>query len=350
MIYLYVEYAIKDDYMKKYSTKLLALVMIVALFFTFSVFSGTAATYIVDGDWKYEMTLSNDCYYIAEYTGDDTRVNIPALYNDKPIVKVNLAAFLNNTNMLYVNFPATVTEIGDNAFYGCTSLKTLQLPTSVAKIGNNAFYGCTSLSSVTINAGSDLKTIPNYAFSACTNLSSVSIPEGVESISGYAFSNCEKLISVVVPGSVNTIANTAFYNSPNLTIYGWSDTYAETYASEMNIPFFSFGEYVAPTEPSTAPTEPSTAPVPTVIPTTVPVTNPGTEYIMGDADLDGKINIKDATLIQKFTVKLETLTDIQIVLSNVNSTGGVNIKDATIVQKYVASYPQESICGEKVYI
>ena len=44
--------------------------------------------------------------------------------------------------------PDSVTEIGDDAFYGCTSLASITIPDSVTSIGNLAFYNCTSLKTV----------------------------------------------------------------------------------------------------------------------------------------------------------------------------------------------------------
>ncbi len=255
--------------MKKRITKSIAVLFFVLFLFSLFVPSGYAASYIVDGDWKFEMTVSNDSYYVAEYLGNDTSVTIPSLYNEKPVVKVNPYAFLNNSSILYVNFPATVTEIGESAFYGCTGLKTLRITQYVDKIGSGAFYGCSSLTSVTIDAGTQLKSIPAHTFNSCTKLASVALPHGIESIGEYAFNNCEKLTSVIVPGSVTSIENTSFYKSENLTVYGWSGTYAEAYTTEMNIPFYSFGEYVEPTTAAPTTVAATTAAPTTVAPTTV---------------------------------------------------------------------------------
>ncbi len=41
--------------------------------------------------------------------------------------------------------PATVKEIGRQAFYGCTNLKAMTIPGSVEKIGDDGFYACTRL-------------------------------------------------------------------------------------------------------------------------------------------------------------------------------------------------------------
>ncbi len=61
--------------------------------------------------------------------------------------------------------------------------------------------------------------------------------------------------------------------------------------------------------------------------------------ILGDADLDGAVNIKDATVIQKAVAKMLTLSADAIRCADVDSDGAVSVKDATAVQKYIAKMP-----------
>lgn len=60
------------------------------------------------------------------------------------------------------------------------------------------------------------------------------------------------------------------------------------------------------------------------------------EYAVGDVDMDGKVNVKDATLVQKSIAGLVTLTDKQTFLADADLDTNVNIKDATYIQKQVA--------------
>ena len=87
-----------------------------------------------------------------------------------------------------------------------------------------------------------------------------------------------------------------------------------------------------PTEPVTQPTEPVTQPTEPVTQPTEPVE----EIIAGDVNGDGKINIADATAIQKHVAELITLNERQLKAADVNHDGKVNIADATAIQKYVA--------------
>jgi hypothetical protein len=58
--------------------------------------------------------------------------------------------------------------------------------------------------------------------------------------------------------------------------------------------------------------------------------------IPGDTNLDGKVNIKDATLIQKHAALIEILSGDSLMVSDVDNNGSVNVKDATCIQKYIA--------------
>lgn len=59
------------------------------------------------------------------------------------------------------------------------------------------------------------------------------------------------------------------------------------------------------------------------------------DYELGDVNMDGKLNIKDATAIQKNTAKMLEFDDIQTLLADFNEDGKVNVKDATQIQKAI---------------
>ena len=79
--------------------------------------------------------------------------------------------------------------------------------------------------------------------------------------------------------------------------------------------------------------------IPTVPTTpTKPTTPIETEYVLlGDADLNDEVNIKDATVIQKATAGVEKLTEKETFAADVNGDKEVNIKDATAIQKHIAN-------------
>ena len=84
---------------------------------------------------------------------------------------------------------------------------------------------------------------------------------------------------------------------------------------------------------------PSTAPS-TVTPTTAPVTQPTEKILIGDVNLNGAIDIVDTTAVQKYIVKLITLSDKALIAAARCDADGendiVSVKDATYIQMYVA--------------
>lgn len=70
--------------------------------------------------------------------------------------------------------------------------------------------------------------------------------------------------------------------------------------------------------------------------------------ILGDANLDGKVNVKDATLIQKAIAKITSLEGDSFTAADVNDDGKLSIQDATNIQKYAANYEISYKIGESV--
>lgn len=63
--------------------------------------------------------------------------------------------------------------------------------------------------------------------------------------------------------------------------------------------------------------------------------------ITGDVNGDGKVDITDATLIQKYAAGLTDFDDMTLAAADVNGDGSVNIADATAVQRIAAGLSNE---------
>lgn len=59
-------------------------------------------------------------------------------------------------------------------------------------------------------------------------------------------------------------------------------------------------------------------------------------YISGDVNNDGTVNVLDATELQKYVAELSTLNDEQLAVADINGDGKISVLDATEIQKYVA--------------
>ncbi len=121
------------------------------------------------------------------------------------------------------------------------------------------------------------------------------------------------------------------------------ETEPTTVTTEPTVTATSPTEVTKPTESTTVPV--STVPTESTVPTTV---GEQKTYLLGDADLNEKINVKDATVIQKHAAKLLMLVGDATICADVNSDAKINIKDATAIQKFVAKIPVDFPIGEMV--
>ena len=219
-------------------------------------------------DFTFDATTGT----IKKYNGNDAVVNIPSEINGTPVTTIGNAAF-RDSSVTSVTIPASVTEIGANAFAGCTNLTsvtyggdwsnlTIQsgnpavedaakdaaneqlfdfefilnntavvvisykgtaadvtIPSRykgkpVTVIDPVAFYNNPAVTSVTIP--DSVTAIPDYAFGFCSQLTNISIPNSVTFIGFSAFNSCTSLKSITLPSSLSTIQSYAFYNCGNL--------------------------------------------------------------------------------------------------------------------------------------
>ena len=55
------------------------------------------------------------------------------------------------------------------------------------------------------------------------------------------------------------------------------------------------------------------------------------DFLLGDVNLDGKISLKDCTMIKMYLAKMIELTDEQLARADRNQDGKVNLKDSTSI-------------------
>ena len=102
---------------------------------------------------------------------------------------------------------------------------------------------------------------------------------------------------------INTFSPPIMNNYQSLAIYGKNGSAAQSYAEENSIEFVGTG----------------------------------TEYQLGDVNLDGVVSITDATDILKYNVDLITFTDEQKALADFDQNGTINVSDASEIQRAIAN-------------
>ncbi len=108
-------------------------------------------------------------------------------------------------------------------------------------------------SSITaVNISDDITSIGNRLFYKCTSLSSITLGANIARIGTAAFYGCSSLISITIMNSDCSIASASSTIPSTATIYGHSDSNAETYASDYTktfsaVHFYDSGTVTAPT-------------------------------------------------------------------------------------------------------
>ncbi len=108
---------------------------------------------------------------VTGYTGSDTAIVIPSVYNEQPVTAVASNAFFFNSNITSVTIGSGITSIGTSAFNTCRNMTSITLPSTLTSIGDNCFMRCYGLSNISFP--SSLKSISAYACYNCTGLNSV---------------------------------------------------------------------------------------------------------------------------------------------------------------------------------
>lgn len=207
------------------------------------------------GDYEYSVNDDGNIT-ITKYTGNESNLVIPNSIAGHVVIAIGQSAFKECKSLTEVEIPDSVTEIGQYAFAYCEKLSKVKLSSGLKNLRYMAFSNCPEITEITIPKS--LESVDNSfqytgiegisfeqgitriapgLMQGATKLIEVVIPEGVTSIGSSAFSGCTGLTKVKIPDSVTEIGSYVFDGCSSLTIYGYSKSYAETYANNNNIPF-----------------------------------------------------------------------------------------------------------------
>lgn len=217
-------------------------------------------------------------------------VNLP-----ETITRISDYSFANMSELRSVVLPDTLTEIGEGAFLNDPYLSDLVIPESVVSIADDAFLECPSLVILApmgsyaydwaVKAGIRVKDntrvaselfqfvkpaghvlvsgyeghdpepelprmneylefvtgIADDAFNG-NDFRLIKIPEGYETIGNFSFANDPSPLEITIPRSVTGIGDDCFAGS-DVTIHGYSGSFAEEYARSHRIKFLIIHEW-----------------------------------------------------------------------------------------------------------
>ena len=159
--------------------------------------------------------------YTASLYGKLTNTDFEKYQKDSGVQNafgVSYIGVAKNEYPKYESVPyISIIGISDGAFEECTNLMGIDLPGSLTDMGDYTFMNCTSLTSIGLSES--LVSIGSSAFDNCTSLNSIVLPDSVTTIFRYAFAECDSLRSIHIPLSVVIIDYTAFEDTDLKDIY-----------------------------------------------------------------------------------------------------------------------------------
>ena len=247
--------------------------------------------------------LINEGVVLTGYGNPEaTSIEIPTEILGAPVIGISdsFSAAPDPTQFTSLTIPSCIKTIPDNAFCELTNLETVIIEDGVEEIGNNAFKGC-NLKQITLP--DSIRTIGDYAFATCPS-TSVVLGKNIEKIGTHAFGYTGHKTSGGKDLKIE-----------NFVVNGYAGTPAEEYAKSNGFTFVDLTTQQA------------------VIPET---SYDYSSYLKGDVNLDGEVNIADATLIQKYLVGTCELNEIQLSNALTGDSTEVSISDATRIMQYTA--------------
>lgn len=139
------------------------------------------------------LKVGNYCFAKCKFS----EIEVPA-----SVTEVGEDAFSENSNLKKAIFLGSNTKIGKSAFWECTSLADIKLPAALETIENGCFY---KAAFAKISIPKTVKNIARCAFWECSNLKELVIPSLVESIQPLTFTACTSLETITIGSGVTSI-------------------------------------------------------------------------------------------------------------------------------------------------
>ena len=328
---------------------------------------GTRAFYGCSGLEHITMEEGNPKYY----TQGDCLIEINEDEGNSVILGTRNSVIPEDDDVVY---------IATDAFRNNTELRTIEIPSNISGINADAFRGCSSLAEITFNYNSSFESIDSYAFYGCSALDTVyfigstsnmnklknkiqSNNDELEDATWKAVSACDihghvwDAVYAEVPATCTTngtiayrhcsvcnknydmegnLANTASSRRINATGHEY------VYYDELDATHITVGHhdyYFCPNCGTYYDTE--------KVETTwqALLTDP-IDYIYGDADNSGTVDLYDAILLRQYVAYYNPGTGTSTITvyegADANADGKIDLMDVVLIRQYLAYLDDET--------
>lgn len=184
------------------------------------------------GDFKYDV-YENNTAVISEYTGNEKDIVFPDTVDGYPVVGIGKVDFRSRfkskkitvktgSNTLFISGSSFnycygikkvvlnegLTVIFRSAFGFAESLTEINFPSTLKEIGDSAFYDCKKLKTLDLSK-TKLRKISAGCFSECADAEKVMLPETVCRIEKEAFFRDKSLADINIPRALTEMDKTA---------------------------------------------------------------------------------------------------------------------------------------------
>ncbi len=237
----------------------------------------------VDGDEVYTVSTQDNRFSYCENTDGTLKIKassgttfkgeltIPSTLDSKTVTAISERGFVGQTSLTKLNIPESVTSIEESAFSNCIALTNVVIKGKITKIGIYPFFE-TPFEKNLEKIGDFVILNDDILYDYVGNSSNIVIPNGVRVISEHlftyfeakrdfkiqyitftdsveyictkAFYDCNNIINITIGTGIKDIGLNAFTSS-EMTVTGYYDTYAQSYASDHGyvfIPIVAYGQ------------------------------------------------------------------------------------------------------------
>ena len=187
-------------------------------------FGGTndSLTWILEKADAYEEDgwIINKENVVLGYGGEESETKVPWTANT-----IAPNALAGNTIVENLFIPASITDIGENAFADCPNLTSVTFekgikqyarlyPDASTNIGEGAFKNCPLLEEILLPK--DMSVLRSFTFEGCNALQSIVLTEGLTTLQSNAFKDCESLSDIEFSKTITTFEEGVFVSCPAL--------------------------------------------------------------------------------------------------------------------------------------